>query len=201
MNLKTKLFKAKQSKNALHEGCLLVAEPLLSDDCFQRSVVFVVEHNDTIGSMGLVLNKLSDYRLNDLLEGIASWVEEIPLYIGGPLGGNRLFYLHKLGEIIPNSVALGGGLYINGDLEAMIAYLNSEKYDPKQIKFILGYCGWERGQLVQEFHEGVWAISPNTDPSGCITANGEPFWRKQVSQQLDDTYHCWLNYPKSAFMN
>ena len=41
------------------KGKLLVATPVLSDGIFDRSVVLVIEHDDTEGAFGVVLNRPS----------------------------------------------------------------------------------------------------------------------------------------------
>ena len=45
---------------------LLIAMPSLRDPTFRRSVAFVCQHSDE-GAMGLLINRLSEYRLGDVL--------------------------------------------------------------------------------------------------------------------------------------
>ena len=102
MKLESGLFRTPCSSIKPARGCLLVSEPLLTDSYFQRSVIFLIEHN-TEGTMGLVLNKPSGLVLNRLVEGLEE-LTEIPVFCGGPMSGERLYYLHTLGHLIPNAI-------------------------------------------------------------------------------------------------
>ena len=53
------------SVEKIAKGKLLIAEPYLGDANFERSVVFLCEHNDN-GSFGLVLNQTTSLTLNDV---------------------------------------------------------------------------------------------------------------------------------------
>ena len=44
----------------------MIAEPFLGDSNFERSVVFMCEHNEQ-GTFGLVLNQTTNLSLNDVL--------------------------------------------------------------------------------------------------------------------------------------
>ena len=76
----------------------LIAMPSLQDEFFQRSVVYLCEHNDK-GAMGLVLNVPLDLNLFDLLqqmklEPVAPALAERPVLAGGPVSTDRGFVLH-----------------------------------------------------------------------------------------------------------
>ena len=100
-------------------GDLLLAEPLMNDIAFQRSVIILIEHGDEFGSVGFVTNRCSNYNLNDLVEEIER-DDEIPIYIGGPVHRDRLYYIHTLGNLIPESIEVGNGLFVSGNFKAMI---------------------------------------------------------------------------------
>src|SRR5690606_24228438 len=66
-------------------GRLLIAEPMLGDPNFERTVVLVVEHSDE-GAMGLVLNRPTDLAVAGALpawDHLAS--EPAVLHVGGPV--------------------------------------------------------------------------------------------------------------------
>ncbi len=78
-------------------GKLLVATPVvLGDPNFHRAVVLMVDHK-TSGSLGFILNKKLEYTLNEVMEGIDS---EFPLFFGGPVDPDSLFYIHSYGSEI-----------------------------------------------------------------------------------------------------
>ena len=77
-----------------HRGALLVAEPFLDEGCFRRAVICLAEYSEK-GAVGFVLNSPTHYHLNELLEGVGS-IPSIPVYCGGPVGTDHLFFLLDL---------------------------------------------------------------------------------------------------------
>ena len=114
MNINLDIFKI-QSNNVLpSRGKILISEPFLRDATFGRSVILLVDHTEE-GTMGLVINKQLPLLLNDVITEF-KYLDEIPLYKGGPVATDTLFYLHTL-EKIPGSIPVSKGLFLNGDFE------------------------------------------------------------------------------------
>lgn len=197
MILKADLFKIHHSELKPSSGCLLISEPFLNEVYFQRAVILMIECEDK-GGMGLVLNKPAGVILNNLIDGLDQ-LEEIPVFCGGPVKRDRLFYLHTLGEIIPGSIKIGENLYIDGDFELVLAYLRSGNQIEGRIRFFLGYAGWDYQQLEQEIEEDAWIVAENK-LSSILQSEGNEFWR-QTLMTLDRRYHQWLNYPSEPFLN
>lgn len=180
-------------------GDLLLAEPLMTDISFQRAVIVLIEHSDEFGSMGFVTNRRANYSLNELVEEI-SVNEEIPLYIGGPVHHDRLYFLHTLGETIPESIAVGNGLYVSGNFNAVVEYINAGYPINGKIRFFLGYSGWEKEQLRKELDNFDWAVGKVTNAERILSTEEEDSWRAEVSM-LDSRYLLWLNCPSSVILN
>ena len=73
-------------------GKLLVASPsILNDHVFSRSVILMIENSGT-GSMGFIVNKQTNYCLDDLIKGSKL---NVPLFEGGPVNNDKLFYIHN----------------------------------------------------------------------------------------------------------
>jgi putative transcriptional regulator len=176
-------------------GRLLIAEPYLGDPNFERSVILLCEHTEK-GSFGLVLNQLSNLKLNDAMEDIFM---DFPLFVGGPVEYNTLHYVHRLGEIIPNSVELGIGLYWSGDFDALKTLIDIGKVEEKDIRFFLGYSGWGEGQLNAEMNRNSWVIS-ETDADMIFDSSPEVFWRK-VLRNMGGSYKVMSNYPTDPRLN
>lgn len=87
---------------------------------FGRSVILLVDHAQD-GTMGLILNKPLPLFLNDLLSEI-DCRENIPIYKGGPISTDTLFYLHTL-ENIADSFPVANGIYLNGDFAAIRQFM------------------------------------------------------------------------------
>ena len=62
----------------------------------------------------------------------------------------RLYYLHTLGSVVPDSVEVIDGLYVGGDFECIREIINMGAIVEGNIRFFVGYSGWEKGQLRKE---------------------------------------------------
>lgn len=197
--LDSDILKLRFDQPTPHAGCLLLAEPLMNDNTFSRSVLVLIEHSDSLGSMGFITNHISRYTLNELIAEIER-PEDIPVYIGGPVHHDRLYYLHTLGDLIPQSEAVSNGLYVSGDFHAMIEYINSGGEIEGKVRFFLGYSGWAKGQLENEVKNYDWAVTTITDTKRLLTLQDEEAWRTEVLL-LDKRYRLWLNCPSYVGLN
>src|SRR3990167_6862101 len=82
-------------------GKLLLSEPFLEDPNFKRSVILLTEHNEN-GTVGFILNKPSNYKLNEALQNFPAF--DAPLFMGGPVQTDTLHFLHKLGNKLEGSI-------------------------------------------------------------------------------------------------
>ena len=137
-NISSFLFNISISSNAPFQGALLVAEPFLDDEYFNHAVICITEYSNNTTTMGFILNNKTQYNLQSLIAEI-SCKDSIPVFCGGPMSEDRLFYIHTLGDIIPNSKEISSGLYIGGDFDAIIKYINSGYPTDGIIKFFIGY--------------------------------------------------------------
>ena len=138
-------------------GKLLVARPsILGDPSFGRSVIVIAEHNDE-SALGFIVNQPTHYTLSDLLP---EFKLDIPVFQGGPVDKDRMFYIHPL-KTIPNAKQIGTDLYWGGDLEAIISAINNRELSSNEVKFLLGYTGWGKDQLSQELKENSWLLIKN----------------------------------------
>ena len=191
------IFKIKHNNLLPEKGRILISEPFLQDAYFQRSVVLLVEHNSK-GSMGFVLNKKTGLWVNDFFDGFEN-VPLMPIYLGGPVSSTHLFFIHSLGEIIPDSIRIDDNLFFDGDFESLIYYIKSGQHFEGKIKFFLGYSGWTENQLEGELDQDSWLVSK---PSGrnLLLAEGETFWKNSI-KLMGGSYLTWINYPKDPTLN
>jgi len=191
------LFKIKHNNLLPEKGKILISEPFLQELFFQRSVVLLIEHHAE-GSMGFVLNKNTGLFLNNYIEGLEN-VQPIPLFLGGPVASDRLFFIHSLGEVIPDSTAIGDHIYFDGDFESLNYYLLSGRPVHGKIKCFVGYSGWTKGQLAEEIKRDSWLVG-SVSSDKLLTADGESFWKYTV-EQIGGRYLTWINYPKDPLLN
>ena len=192
------IFKITHNNLLPAQGSILISEPFLQDAYFQRSVVLLVEHN-TQGSMGFVLNKKTDLIVNTFFPELEEY-PEIPIYLGGPLSANRLFFIHSLGDlIVPDSVKIKDRLYFDGDFAALKRYIQNGHSIEGKVKFFLGYSGWTEGQLGNEINKNSWVVS-HAAKDNVLLADGESFWKNSL-EQLGSNYEAWTKYPKDPYLN
>ena len=192
------IFKITHNNLLPAQGSILISEPFLQDAYFQRSVVLLVEHN-TQGSMGFVFNKKTDLIVNTFFPELEEY-PEIPIYLGGPVSANRLFFIHSLGDlIVPDSVKIKDRLYFDGDFEALKRYIQNGHSIEGKVKFFLGYSGWTEGQLGNEINKNSWVVS-HAAKENVLLADGESFWKNSL-EQLGSNYEAWTKYPKDPYLN
>ena len=97
--------------NNFEKGDLLIAEPFMKDSNFKRTVTLICEH-DAEGTIGLVLNRPSIFKINEMIPNFPAFQGEV--YYGGPIGMDRLNYIHSYGDMLPNSFHIKDNLYWNG---------------------------------------------------------------------------------------
>lgn len=192
------IFKITHNNLLPTQGSILISEPFLQEVYFQRSVVLLVEHNIE-GSMGLVLNKKTDLIVNTFFPELEEY-PEIPIYLGGPVSANRLFFIHSLGDlIVPDSLKIKDHLYFDGNFEALKRYIQKGNPIEGKVKFFLGYSGWTEGQLGNEIDKNSWVVSHAAKES-VLLADGESFWKNSLAQ-LGSNYEAWTKYPKDPYLN
>jgi len=173
------------------KGVLLIAEPsIIGDVSFNRSVVLLAEHNDS-GSVGFILNKPLQYRLKDFLPDVDSGLR---VYNGGPVEQDNLYFIHKIPDLIPNSVEISNGIYWGGDFNAILGMLEKDELNENQIQFFLGYSGWSSDQLGDELELNSWVITPNEEENSIIGQCQEGYWKEKM-KSLGGDYMIWSNAP------
>lgn len=179
------------------QGRFLISEPALRDFYFSKSVVLLVEHNTMEGTIGLIINKPVHLKLNEVVKEFPE--VDFPLFLGGPVHPERLFYLHTLGEQIPGSIQVQKNLFWGGDIKKLMELIELNLVTPSQVKFFIGYAGWEPGQLDREMKESSWIVSQST--VNCVLAdNPETLW-SNILKKMGSDYAIWANFPSDPILN
>lgn len=191
-------FKRKISElNTLkpQKGNLLIAEPFMQDFNFMRSVVLLVENNDD-GAVGFILNKAEGMQLKDVIADFPDF--DAPLYLGGPVEAQSLFFIHTKGDLINDSVKIKDGLFWNGNLEQVKAMIEQKLVEPNEIKFFLGYAGWDKKQLKEELDQNSWIIKASS-PS-IIFNKSKDLWKEVVADSPKEI-SVMANFPLDPALN
>lgn len=178
------------------KGKILISEPFLPDTFFNRSIIYLTDHTPD-GSVGFILNKKLDLQVSAAIEGFEHWDEYLSM--GGPVAPDTLHYLHKLGDIIPNSILVEGDIFWGGDIDSIRGLIKSGKIKQSQIRFFLGYSGWSAGQLERELKENSWIIA-KVNSNIVLSNKGDDIW-KRVLRSFKNKYRMWADFPDSPEMN
>jgi len=178
------------------KGRLLIAEPFMEDPYFKRSVVLMCEHNSD-GTFGFILNRFVDMKLEDLLDGTPPFDSRVG--IGGPVDASNLFYLHTLGDEIADSVKITEGLYMGGNFEQLKLMIMSGAIGAHEIRFFVGYSGWDKDQLISELIDEAWYI---TEINGLplLDADADNLWSLAL-KSMGGPYANLVNFPVDPNLN
>lgn len=178
------------------KGCLLIAEPsILNDDSFNRSIVLLAEHtNDS--AVGFILNRPLKFTVKDLLPEIDC---NFTVYQGGPVEQDNLYFVHKVPELLKDSIQIKEDLYWGGNFDNLKELLKGGKVKPNDIRFFLGYSGWGTNQLDDELRSNSWFISEN-DYLDLFGTDIESLWKNKLLQK-GGKYKIWANAPADINLN
>jgi putative transcriptional regulator len=181
----------------LKKGQLLIAEPsIIGDLSFNRSVILLADHNQD-GSVGFIINKPLKYTINDLVPDVEV---NFKIYNGGPVEQDNLYFIHNIPELIPNSVEISSGIFWGGDFELTKNLINNGEIKKDNIRFFLGYTGWEAQQLENEMKSNSWILTENLYENKIIGKSTTDFWKEKILE-LGGEYIIWSNAPENPLLN
>ncbi|MFT5762470.1 MAG: putative transcriptional regulator [Polaribacter sp.] len=178
------------------KGRLLIAEPsILNDNSFNRSIILLTEHTKN-NSIGFILNKPLGLTVNDLIPDIDC---SFPIYQGGPVEQDNLYFAHKVPELIPESIEVSNGVFWGGDFDALKEALNDQDLKINDIRFFLGYSGWESNQLEDELNTDSWFVSENNFLN-IFAVDNATIWKNKLLEK-GGKYKIWANAPSDIQLN
>ena len=178
------------------QGSLLIAHPLLSDGFFNRSVVYLTNHTPE-GSVGFSLNFKTQFLLRDIRPQVKNG--DFPIFEGGPVAKDQLFFLHRLGHDIADSYHIKDNIYLGGDFNELLHKIEHGKVKSYEVKFFAGYSGWDENQLQNEIDNKHWLIN---DPASADFFGNEPedLWGLQLSE-IKTSYGIFADFSGTPLMN
>jgi putative transcriptional regulator len=169
----------------LGAGRLLVANPLLPDPNFDRTVVLLLAYGEE-GAFGVILNRPSDTQLATPLPG---WehlaASPAVVFMGGPVQQHQtvICLARALGHPAA-SVPPSGWSAVLPDVGTLDLDLDPQGLHAafSQVRVFAGYAGWNSGQLEAELGAGAWwtldaqADDPFSDEPGDL-------WKRVLRRQ------------------
>ncbi len=194
----TDIFKIETNHVVPSQGKILISEPFLCDHIFGRSVILLVDYTQD-GAVGLVMNKPLPILLNEVLDDFSNYQEDIPIYKGGPLSVDTLFYLHTY-RGVHGAIPIEDGFYMNGDFNEIKACIKQNKHIEGNVRFFLGYSGWAYEQLEKEINENTWIVGEENKENLMDEKSFSGMWRSAMSK-LGGKYKMWSRFPQVPSLN
>lgn len=187
---KDELFKIQSNTLNPVIGDVLISEPFMNDFYFRRSVILLIDHNEK-GSLGVIFNKRLTIPFNEIVQGFPEFNADV--YLGGPVETDRIFFIHTVGEMIPDSHLISNGLYWSGNINVLKSMIKMDLIKPHEVRFYVGYAGWDGGQLRNELKANTWVVGRFTSKQLLRTMPGK-MWSDFV-KQIGKRYTLWDKFP------
>lgn len=142
----------------LAKGKLLVATEVIGGDIFVRTVILLL-HYDKTGAAGLVVNRPTEVRPEELLPDDEFSDYDGAIYWGGPVQMNSIRALLRTDKPSGLAEKIIGSVYLVPFDDA----LKDAIRDASRVRLFIGYAGWAPGQLDHELARGSWHVMPASD--------------------------------------
>jgi len=145
-------------------GHLLIAMPGLADPNFWQSVVLLGVHSHEEGAFGLVINRMLDVDLREVLIEIGEDPVdgELPeVLAGGPVQPSHGFVLFERDDreaADEEDITISDTISVSGSTETLTRLVRGSIGG--RYFLLLGYSGWHPGQLEQEIEDNSWVVAP-----------------------------------------
>jgi len=157
-------------------GDILIAKPFLQDGYFKRAVIYMCEDNSE-GSLGFMINKPHGMSLKEVFPHLKNC--NFPLFDGGPVSPNQLFYIHTLGLRLSESQHIVDDVYWGGNFFELSKLIEDGEVSQDQIRFFIGYSGWREKQLAEELDSDMW-FAKNANYLELMQSPADDLWAKEL---------------------
>jgi putative transcriptional regulator len=156
----------------LQTGNIIIGTDSLNGTNFEKAAIVITEHNEK-GTIGYVFNKPFPRNFNELEEFKHS--VPVPLYAGGPVQTDMLYFMHRRPDLIEKGETVAGHVFMGGDFKKAVMLLNNAQLAVDDVRFFIGYCGWDAKELEAEISEGSWQIT-DAPVDIVFSASTESIW-------------------------
>ncbi len=171
-------------RQAPAKGLFLVADAGMPDPRFRETVILLVEH-DAGGTVGLIVNRATGVSVAQALPELeGDGAAEHILFLGGPVGLDRLALLARGTPPPAPSEPVVGDVYLSRSREALAALV--EQRSASALRVFAGYAGWAPGQLEAELLQGSWFLTP-ADAERVFARDPAGVWRELYDRRRRGT--------------
>lgn len=173
------------------DGQLLIAMPVMDDERFARSVIYLCAHSSE-GAMGIIVNRpagsidfpqllvqLDIINKADQIK-LPGSAEDMKVLKGGPVDTGRGFVFHSSDFFIKDAtLPIDDGICLTATLDILKAIAAGA--GPKHAILALGYAGWAPGQLENEIQHNGWLHCP-ADPDLIFGPDAEDKYQRALEK-------------------
>lgn len=153
------------------DGQFLLAMPGLDDSNFSRTVIYICAHTSD-GAIGFILNRSKSISFGELmvqlelietdqLGNLPDKARDMSVQCGGPVDAGRGFVLHSDDYNSESTLPVSDDLRLTATVDILRAI--TEGKGPAKATMMLGYSGWDAGQLEHEVSANGWLTCPSID--------------------------------------
>ena len=153
------------------DGQFLLAMPGLDDSNFSRTVIYICAHT-TDGAIGFILNRSKSMSFGELmvqldvvkedeLDSLPQSARNMDVQCGGPVDAGRGFVLHSDDYQCESTLPVSDDLCLTATVDILRDIARGT--GPKLATMMLGYSGWDAGQLENEVSANGWLTCPAID--------------------------------------
>eukprot|EP00611_Tribonema_gayanum_P030130 TRINITY_DN8283_c0_g1_i1.p1 TRINITY_DN8283_c0_g1~~TRINITY_DN8283_c0_g1_i1.p1 ORF type:complete len:286 (+),score=82.51 TRINITY_DN8283_c0_g1_i1:182-1039(+) len=143
----------------VEKGCVLLAHESL-EGVFYQTVVLILDHDDTRGTLGLIINRPTKKRIAGV-PGLGRDVQrafgDCPVLYGGPVGAGGMTALHSAGEA-KGCQEVAPSVYVGG-LEGLVRLAQEGHAHGSTLRLAVGHAAWVPGQLKRELRANFWYVA------------------------------------------
>jgi putative transcriptional regulator len=178
-------------------GDLLISEPYLPDPNFERTVIFLCEHDEN-GSFGFVLNRKAHVKLNEIIDEAGNYNADV--FQGGPVQLDTLHFIHREPSLKGNAKEVADQVFWGGDFNQLLSMMNTRAIEAKNIRFFVGYSGWAPDQLMDEMRAKSWIVLKDPTHEMIFDWGNQDLW-KACLKAKGGKYKLMSNYPRDPRLN
>ena len=91
------------------------------------------------------------------------------------------------------------GINHDGEFEKAIELIKNGKLKKNDVKFFLGYSGWDKNQLKAEIEDGSWHILKKINDNDVLDDKSN-LWKLKL-EELGEYFKIWSNSPENPNLN
>jgi len=164
------------SVNEPTKGILLVADRSMPDPRFQQTVILILEHDSTRGTLGLVLNRPSDVTLANALPDLPKQAQNLALGWGGPVSQSNLFLLLRTTTPPEESDPVFADIVWSASAKVLETLIKAQP-ESDSLRIFFGLASWAPGQLENELAHSGWKLFQAQTDTVFNTADPVELWR------------------------